>query len=121
MQSKSESKVDIFACSQPCNNCPYRKDAPLKLWHKSEYEKLLKTEDKQFAPVYNCHKNNGSICIGWLMKQFENGCPNLTLRMVIISKKVGKEYFDSLNSPSPLYKNVKEMIRANYPRLKINI
>lgn len=117
MQSKSESKVDTFACTQPCNNCPYRKDAPLKLWDRSEYIKLLGEENKQFGGVYNCHKNNGSICIGWLMKQLENGCPNLTLRIIIISKKVGKEYFDSLNSPSPLYRNVRAMINANYPKL----
>jgi hypothetical protein len=39
------------------------------------------------------------------------------LRVIIISKKVGKEYFDKLNSPAPLYKNVRSMIRANYPTI----
>lgn len=117
MQSKSENKVDTFSCTQPCNNCPYRKDAPLKLWHRSEFSKLLEEENKQFGGLYHCHKNNGSICVGWLMKQLENGCPNLTLRMAIISKGVTAEYFDKLNSPSPLYKNVRAMIRANYPSI----
>ena len=120
MQSKSEGKVDTFSCAQPCNNCPYRKDAPLKLWHKSEFEKLLIQEQEQFGSIYNCHKNNGSICIGWLMKQSENNFPCITLRIAMIKKKIDKEYFDRLNSPAPLYKNVKEMIKANYPNLKIN-
>lgn len=118
MQSKSESKVDAFTCTQPCNNCPYRKDAPLKLWHKSEFQKLLKAEQTQFAPIYNCHKNNGSVCVGWLMKQLDNGCPSLMLRITMISKKVSHEYLDSLNSPSPLYQSVRSMIKANYPTIK---
>lgn len=117
MQSKSEATVDTFACSQPCNNCPYRKDAPLKLWHRSEFQKLLASENQQFGTVYNCHKNNGSICVGWLMKQLENGCPSIALRIAMIRKKPTKEYLDGLNCPSPLYKNVRAMIRANYPKL----
>lgn len=40
-------KIEPFKCTQPCSNCPYRTDAPLKLWHKSEYEKLLKTENEK--------------------------------------------------------------------------
>lgn len=111
-------KVELFTCSQPCNNCPYRTDAPLRLWDKSEYKKLLKTESSQFGSVYRCHKNNGSICVGWLMKQLENGCPSIMLRLAMIKKEPSKEYIEGLNSPAPLYENVKTMIRANYPKLK---
>lgn len=111
------NKVDTYHCTQPCSNCPYRKDAPLKLWDKIEFQKLLASENQQFGSIYNCHKNNGSICVGWLMKQLENGCPSISLRLSLIKNKIGKEYFDKLNSPSPLYKNVKSMIRANYPSI----
>lgn len=113
----SFKKVDTFHCTQPCSNCPYRMDAPLKLWHKSEYIKLLSKDGSDFGGIYNCHKANGSICIGWLMKQLENGCPSILLRILIFSKKVGKEYFSKLNSPSKLYRNVKAMIRSNYPEI----
>jgi hypothetical protein len=107
-----------FKCSQPCNNCPYRTDAPLQLWHKSEYEKLLQMEQAQFGAVYGCHKNNGSICIGWLMKQDENNFPSIALRISLSKNNITREYLDGLHSPAPLYKSVKDMIKANYPRLK---
>ena len=30
------NQVPLFHCTQPCSNCPYRKDAPVKHWHKTE-------------------------------------------------------------------------------------
>lgn len=110
-------KVDPYTCTQPCSNCPYRTDAPLQLWHRSEYEKLLALENDYMGAVYGCHKNNGSTCIGWLMKQDENRFPSIQLRISLSHNKVTREYLDSLHSPFPLYKNVKEMIEANYPEL----
>jgi len=61
-------KVPLFHCKQPCSNCPYRKDAPLRLWDKYEFKKLLQYESDMIGTVYKCHKQNGSICVGWLMK-----------------------------------------------------
>jgi len=109
--------VKPFECKKPCNNCPYRKDAPLQHWDKFEYEKLLKQENDYFGSVYGCHKNNGSTCIGWLMKQNENNFPSIALRLSLSTNKVSREYLDSLNSPSELYKDVHEMIKANYPEI----
>jgi hypothetical protein len=91
-------------------------DAPLKLWHVSEFKKLLEKENDQFGAIYNCHKNNGSICVGWLMKQQENGFPSIALRLSLIQRNVSREYLDSLHSPSPLYENVIAMIKANFPK-----
>ncbi len=110
-------KAGLFEATKPCSNCPYRKDAPLKLWHKEEFEKLLASENQQFGSIYKCHKNNGSVCVGWLMKQQENGCPSIALRLALIKAGNLREYFEKLSSPSPLYRNVKAMIRANYPRI----
>ena len=110
-------KVKTFTCTQPCSNCPYRTDSPLKLWHISEYEKLLAKENEYLGSVYNCHKNNGSICIGWLMKQDENRFPSIMLRILLSKHNITRKYLDSLHSPAKLYKNVKAMIKANYPKL----
>jgi hypothetical protein len=110
-------KVELFTCTQPCNNCPYRTDAPLKHWHKEEYKKLLKMESDQMGAIYHCHKNNGSVCVGWLMKQDENRFPSISLRIALIKHNVNRKYLDSLNSPARLYRTVKEMIKANYPEL----
>lgn len=107
-----------FYKKSPCENCPYRKDAPLKLWHKSEYEKL-KEQDEQWGGIYGCHKKDGHVCVGWLMKQDEKRMPNLNLRIAIMRNEVSVEYLDSLHCKSELYESVDKMIEANYPELTL--
>lgn len=109
--------VGLFECTQSCNNCPYRKDAPLKHWAIEEYIKLLQKENDYMGATYGCHKNNGSICVGWLMKQDEKGFPSITLRMALSKHNITRKYLDSLHSPAPLYKDVRAMVKANYPKL----
>lgn len=106
-----------FFKKTPCNNCPYRKDAPLKLWHKSEYDKLLASENDLFGAIYGCHKKDGHTCIGWLMKQDENRFPSISLRIKLSKENVTREYLDALHCKSELYENVNAMVEANYPEL----
>jgi hypothetical protein len=101
----------------PCNNCPYRLDAPLQLWDKVEFEKLLASEKLQLGSVYGCHKDDGHVCVGWLMKQDENRFPSIMLRMSLSNNKVTREYLDTLHCKTGLYNSVEEMIEANYPEL----
>ena len=107
----------MFHCTQPCGNCPYRTDVPVRHWDKYEFEKLLNSETDQFGAVYNCHKNNGSICVGWLMKQDENRLPSISLRISLSKHGITRDYIDKLHSPVPLYKSVRQMIKANFPTL----
>lgn len=109
-----QTECKHFHKKQPCNNCPYRTDAPLKLWHKSEFENLA-AQDTQWGGVYQCHKKDGHVCVGWLMKQDDNRFPNLNLRIMLSKENVTRDYLDQLQSPSPLYNSVDEMIDANYP------
>lgn len=111
------AKISLFECTQPCGNCPYRTDAPVKHWHKEEFKHLLEMENDQMGTTYLCHKNNGSICVGWLMKQDENRLPSIMLRISLSKHNVTREYLDSLHSPAPLFKDVKTMIKANFPEL----
>lgn len=111
------NKVPLFHCTQPCSNCPYRTDAPLKHWHKEEFQKVLDAENDYLGKTFLCHKKNGSMCIGWLMKQAENNLPSIMLRISLSKHNVDSTYLDSLYSPAPLYKDVKAMIKANFPQL----
>lgn len=111
-------KDNKFYKKSPCENCPYRKDAPLQLWHKSEFEGLKENEKEFIGKVYGCHKKDGHVCVGYLMKQDEQGFPNLRLRMVLISHNVDRKYLDSLHCKSELYDSIEEMIEANYPTKK---
>lgn len=110
-------KVAQFHCTQPCNNCPYRKDAPLRHWSVEEYKDLLEKEQDVMGAVYGCHKNNGSVCVDWLMKQDDAGLPSIRLRLALSKEGVTREYMDKLHSPSPLFDSVEEMAKANYPEV----
>ena len=112
-----ENKVPLFHCTQPCSNCPYRTDAPVQHWHKEEFKKVVDSENDYMGSTFLCHKQNGSICVGWLMKQDERNLPSIKLRIALSRHKVTREYLDSLHSPAPLYKNVAAMIKANFPEL----
>lgn len=120
--------------NKPCNDCPYRKDAPLQKWAKEEFEDLAKNEnEKQAFRSYGCHKKNGSYCIGWLVANkrlndnyesardgvFPSIAYSTTFATLRMSGMEGMLDEIDKNTP-PLYRTVKEMILANYPQLKIN-
>ncbi len=66
-----------FKCTTPCNNCPYRKDAPLQHWNILEFKDLLTNGNDWIGKVYACHKKNGAVCVGWLMNQDDRNHPNI--------------------------------------------
>jgi hypothetical protein len=107
-------RKEFYSGTSPCKSCPYRKDAKLKLWDKSEFEKLLDQDKEQFGNLYKCHKNDGSCCKGWLMDQDKRGFPNITLRLSLSKNRITREYLDSLKCDTELFKSIKEMVKANY-------
>lgn len=107
--------LPFFSGKSPCSSCPYRKDAPLQLWDKYEFEKLLKEDKEMFGGTYKCHKNNGSCCKGWLMNQDSRNFPNLNLRIQLSKHGIARQYLDSLKSKAPLFESIEKMCVANYP------
>lgn len=107
----------MFECTKPCANCPYRTDAPLEHWHREEFIKVIESEKSYMGEVFSCHKQNGSVCVGWIMKQDELFFPSLKLRIELINHNVTREYLDKLSSTAPLYNTTEDMIRANFPEL----
>lgn len=99
----------------PCNNCPYRKDAPLAHWSVEEFKHLMETEKDQLGTVYGCHKNDGSVCIGWLMNQDERDFPSIALRISLSANNIDRKYLDSLHCNVPRFASVEEMCKANFP------
>lgn len=100
--------------TSPCNNCPYRKDAPLRLWSIEEFKDLLANENDYMGATYGCHKQDGKLCTGWLMNQDQRRFPSIALRMFLSKNNVTREFLDSLKSEAPMFKTVKEMCEANY-------
>lgn len=102
---------------KPCGNCPYRKDAPLALWDKSHFEKLLADDKDILGSIYMCHKKNGCVCVGWAILQVKHRLPCNMLRIATITETIPFEYLESLESPTELYETVEDMVKANFPEL----
>ncbi len=110
---------EFFSGTSPCNSCPYRKDAPLQLWDRYEFEKLLREDKEMFGGTYKCHKNNGSCCKGWLMNQDKRNHPNIALRITLLNHKITREYLDKLNCKSEMFDSIEEMATENYPDIEL--
>lgn len=107
----------FFKGYSPCKDCPYRKDAPLQKWDKGHFEDLLDNDKSDMGALYNCHKNNGSVCRGWLINQDNRRFPSIALRLKLSNEKITRQYLDKLHSPAPLYSSLEDMIKANYPEI----
>lgn len=106
-----------FKGTNPCKDCPYRTDAPLQKWDKGHFADLLKNDADYMGALYHCHKNNGTVCRGWLMDQDARRFPSIMLRMALSRQGITREYLDRLHCRSPLYETVQKMVEANYPEL----
>lgn len=105
---------DFFKGYTPCKTCPYRKDAPLALWAKEEFQDLLDSEHHIMGRTYGCHKNNGTVCKGWLMNQDKRNFPSIALRIALSKDKITRAYLDKLYCNAPMFETVEEMCTANY-------
>lgn len=102
----------------PCGSCPYRKDAPLGLWHPAEFDNLARTERDQFGAVFACHgtakKPTRSVCAGWLLAQREAGVPSIALRMRLMRDPRAVQAMEAVTDGGhELYPSVDAMIEAN--------
>jgi hypothetical protein len=111
--------------TRPCENCPYRKDAPRRLWHRSEFEDVLEAEGTQFGKVYNCHKHAPldesarGFCAGWLLDQKKRGCPSIALRLALMRDKDGVAALEAVHATGlEMFTSVKAMCRANGVRTR---
>ena len=110
--------MDQYCKLSPCNNCPYRKDAPLRHWSIEEFRDLLQREATQMGAVYGCHKKDGKVCTGWLINQDKQGFPSISLRLSLTRNNVTRDLLDKLHCKAPMFDTVQEMAETNYEELE---
>lgn len=104
---------------EPCGSCPYRKDAPLRLWHPSEFDNLLEQDaDPIQGRAFGCHatiKNDStSVCAGWLLDQKRRGLPSIRLRMALMQSEDAQRCLEKVSDGGyELYGSIEEMVAAN--------
>lgn len=106
---------------KPCNNCPYRRDAPTEFWHREEFEKLLESDaDPLNGHLFACHKSidilpeDRPACIGWLLDQRKRGLPSIQLRLKLMRDPVLLEVLEQATDDGlDLFDSIEEMCAAN--------
>jgi hypothetical protein len=98
--------------ASPCGSCPYRRDVPSGVWHRSEYEKLPQFDQPtplQPIGVFLCHQVDGRICAGWA------GCHDMThslgVRLALLASALDPDEADALydyTTPVPLFTSGRE-------------
>lgn len=109
---------------EPCESCPYRKDARLEFWHPDHFKKLLEDDrvEHGLGSMYACHSTGKrpepSICAGWLLNQKRRETPNNILRLNIIKNNEAFRCFEQVTDGGhELYESIEEMVEANFPEL----
>lgn len=104
----------------PCDNCPYRLDAPRRHWHRSEFEAVLASERDVMGKIFNCHKQadlpptERGFCAGWLLDQKRRGVPSIALRLELSMKRDAMAAFRAVTARGlRLFRSVYTMSRAN--------
>ena len=80
----------------PCADCPWRKDAPVGFWHKSNFNKLWKNCQDDGLRLMLCHKSRKSrkkqICAGYAIVL---GYESIGLRLAAISGQFDPNDYDA--------------------------
>jgi len=110
----------IHCRTEPCESCPYRKDAPPGLWHESEYRKLIeydKPTGEQPPKAFFCHTTPDFLCIGWSVVHGRNakrGYESLALRFLLLNQN-----FLVIHHPkTPLFKSGQEAAEHGMSAMK---
>ena len=109
---------------RPCENCPYRKDAPRRLWAKEEFQDLLSGEASDLGTLYACHKfkevpaSERGLCAGWLLDQKKRGIPSIRLRLILMKDPSAVAAYQKVgDGGNQMFVSVKAMCRANSVRV----
>jgi hypothetical protein len=104
---------------EPCKSCPYRRDAPRKLWAPIEFAKLLADDASQLGKVYGCHQERKLSlaehrpCVGWAIDQKKRDLPSIAFR-ILLTKKTASDWYDKLDVKyRGLFRTLAAMCRAN--------
>jgi hypothetical protein len=103
----------------PCENCPYRKDAPRHYWDAIEFEKVLESERSQIGSIFSCHKqaslpnNQRGFCAGWLLDQRERHVPSIALRVALLAPDALAAMEAVTDGGHEMFSSVEAMCRAN--------
>lgn len=105
--------------STPCNDCPWRKDAPPGHWHPDHFRDIYRTCQDDGVGLMLCHKaaalppgpkRDGLFCRGWVLVM---GGAAIGVRLALLRGIVSTGDLDPAPNGPDLYETFDAMMRAN--------
>lgn len=102
----------------PCNNCPWRKDAPVEHWDAEHFRDIWTSCQDDGMAIMLCHKaaklpedQRGKMpCAGWIKVM---GTDAIGVRLLLATGKIKREDLDKGENCPELYNTFQEMMEAN--------
>jgi Family of unknown function (DUF6283) len=106
---------------KPCNNCPWRRDAPREHWDPQHFRDIWTNCQDDGMNSMLCHKatalpaeeRNGLVCQGWIRVM---GCNAIGVRIASMTGKVSLEEIEDREGLD-LFDSFEDMLRANRVKL----
>ena len=106
---------------RPCNNCPWRKDAPREHWAPDHLTTIFRTCQDDGNHIMLCHKANALpkarrgrlVCQGWVRVL---GFHAIGVRLAAMAGRVTKQEVEDKSGPA-LFRSFAAMLHANRVRL----
>lgn len=106
---------------RPCENCPWRLDAPRGYWHPQHFVDIWKNCQDDGLHVMLCHKSTALPeedrralpCQGWIRVLGFNA---IGVRLLVIRGQATREEVEDAKGPE-LFRSFAAMLRANKIRL----
>ena len=115
--------VSSLKVRRPCDNCPWRVDAPRGYWDPQHFVDIWKNCQDDGGNVMLCHKANNlpggaksldaPPCQGWIRVM---GFSAIGVRILVMTGRVSNDEVEDRDGPK-LFKSFAAMLRANKIKL----
>jgi hypothetical protein len=120
--SQARKRKRSHLVRKPCDNCPWRKDAPTRYWHPDHFKDIWASCQDDGTNMMLCHKTNEQtpearkshrlICQGWLRVM---GFDAIGVRLAVIQGYASAEEVNDRKvvPTATLYPSFAAMLEAN--------
>lgn len=116
LQPEPRPSPSITRVRQPCNNCPWRVDAPRQHWDPTHFTSIWRNCQDDGLHVMACHKSSALpagetplTCQGWIRVL---GMSAIGVRIALLRGSVTIEEVDDRSGPK-LFPTFEAMLKAN--------
>jgi hypothetical protein len=109
------TEVSVIKIRRPCENCPWRVDAPRGYWDPSHFEEIWKNCQDDGMNQMACHKSTAERplpCQGWVRVM---GFRAIGVRLLVMRDHVSEAEVADRDGPA-LFPSFAAMLRANRVR-----